>query len=76
MQREAGLCEKYSTTGNKISQKLKLSQESLGDEVSLFQQLLKFFSFYQFLCMGWGCFEYKIIGNCLVMIIMLVVEKV
>ena len=43
-------------------EKLKLSQESLSDEVSLFQLFLKFFSFYQFLCMGWGCFEYKIIG--------------
>ena len=57
-------------------EKLKLSQENLSDEVSLFQLFLKFFSFYQFLCMGWGCFEYKIIGNCLVMIMMLVVEKV
>ena len=47
MQREAGLCEKYSTTALAIRylEKLKLSQESLSDEVSLFQQLLKFFSF-------------------------------
>ena len=57
-------------------EKLKLSQESLSDEVSLFQQLLKFYSFYRFLCMGWRCFEYKIIGKCLAMIIMLVVVQV
>ena len=44
-------------------EKLKLSQESLSDEVSLFQQLLKFFYFCRFLCMGWGCFEYKIIAD-------------